>query len=245
MKTPPEPIRYLRTLFITLGLITGLQLTAISALHAETRTEYAIDIVVFEDSKARYPGSEQWAAAANTDEAAPTTEASTGKQTSLTGKLDAVLKPNIRDINPGSYDLLNSAVKRLTSSPRYHILVRKSWLQPGLDRSNAVDIDLSSTGNPAATDTTGSISGSVKIVLERYLHLYTDLVYHKPGSSEADTGISITPASTSVSPSFQTENFVIRDHRRMRSKELHYIDHPLVGILIKIVPVETNIKDSQ
>jgi hypothetical protein len=24
----------------------------------------------------------------------------------------------------------------------------------------------------------------------------------------------------------------------MRSKELHYIDHPLVGILVKIIPVE-------
>ena len=30
----------------------------------------------------------------------------------------------------------------------------------------------------------------------------------------------------------------INSHRRMRSKELHYIDHPLVGILIQINPVE-------
>jgi hypothetical protein len=236
---------YLRNLFIILGLITGIQLTAISALHAETQTEYAVDIVVFEDSEARYLGSEKWAAAANTDDAADTAEENAGKRTSLTGKSNAVQKPAIRNIDPGAYDLLNSAVKRLTSSPRYHILIRKSWLQPGLDRSNAVDIALSSSGNPGATDTTGSISGSVKIVLERYLHLYTDLVYHRSGSSEANTGISITPASASVSPSLQTEDFVIREHRRMRSKELHYIDHPLVGIMIKIVPVETNIKDSQ
>ena len=27
-------------------------------------------------------------------------------------------------------------------------------------------------------------------------------------------------------------------HRRMRSKELHYIDHPLVGLLIQINPTE-------
>lgn len=30
----------------------------------------------------------------------------------------------------------------------------------------------------------------------------------------------------------------LRQHRRMRSKELHYIDHPLMGLLIKITPYE-------
>jgi hypothetical protein len=31
---------------------------------------------------------------------------------------------------------------------------------------------------------------------------------------------------------------VMQQHRRMRSQELHYIDHPLMGLLIKIVPYE-------
>ncbi|MEE8057841.1 MAG: CsiV family protein [Pseudomonadales bacterium] len=30
----------------------------------------------------------------------------------------------------------------------------------------------------------------------------------------------------------------MRQHRRMRSNELHYIDHPLIGLLIKIIPYE-------
>jgi hypothetical protein len=30
----------------------------------------------------------------------------------------------------------------------------------------------------------------------------------------------------------------IKQRRRMRSNELHYIDHPLLGLLIKISPVE-------
>jgi len=30
----------------------------------------------------------------------------------------------------------------------------------------------------------------------------------------------------------------LRQHRRMRSNELHYIDHPLMGVLIKITPYE-------
>lgn len=33
-------------------------------------------------------------------------------------------------------------------------------------------------------------------------------------------------------------HYPIVSHRRMRSKELHYIDHPLVGILVQINPVK-------
>ena len=32
---------------------------------------------------------------------------------------------------------------------------------------------------------------------------------------------------------------VLRQHRRMRSNELHYIDHPLFGLLVRITPYET------
>lgn len=38
---------------------------------------------------------------------------------------------------------------------------------------------------------------------------------------------------------FRTERTAtLRQHRRMRSNELHYIDHPLMGLLIKIMPYE-------
>jgi hypothetical protein len=33
-------------------------------------------------------------------------------------------------------------------------------------------------------------------------------------------------------------SITLRQHRRMRSNELHYIDHPLMGLLIKITPYE-------
>lgn len=216
------------------------------AVHAETRTDYAVDIIIFEDSEGRYLNSEQWAGELDADktnaaDASDTKEATSG---SLTRNLDKLLQPEIRDIDPGKHDLLNAADKRLSNSSRYHILARKSWLQPGLDRDHAVDIKIDSPEPAAGSAPTGSINGTVKIVLERYLHLYTDLVYHKPGSM-IHTGISITPASNSVPAVSPTEDFVIKEHRRMRSKELHYIDHPLVGILIKIVPVETNIKTSR
>jgi len=230
---------HLHRLVPSFCLLTGLLLTASFQLHAETQPQYAVDVVIFEDSEARYLGSEQWApATTEPGEAAASGENMPEGVNSLTAKLDTALKPEIHDIDPGAYDLLNSVVKKLNASQRYHVLVRKTWLQPGLDRDHAVAIDLNSTADPDAPETTASISGTVKIVLERYLHMYTDLVYHKPGNGITATGDS--PATMS-----QSEDFVIKEHRRMRSKELHYIDHPLVGILIKIVPVEASNKDSR
>ena len=52
-----------------------------------------------------------------------------------------------------------------------------------------------------------SLRGVVRLSRGRYLHLDTDLTV---GGIRA------------------------RDHRRMRSRELHYIDHPRIGILIRV-----------
>jgi hypothetical protein len=75
-----------------------------------------------------------------------------------------------------------------------------------------------------------SISGEIKIILGRYLHIYTDLIYKRPNTSYAPVLAS--------SQNDQFKEFSIKSHRRMRSKELHYIDHPLVGVLVMALPVE-------
>jgi len=213
----------LQKLIISCCLLLTCQL-----LQAETKTEYAIDFVVFEDKEARYIGSELWPEADQAQDAA-----------AMTKKSYARKNTGIRAIKTTDYDLLNNEVKRLLNSSRYKVLARKSWLQPGLDNAQAVDIEI--TPN-AQSGSTGSISGSIKIVLERYLHIYTDLVYRRPAPSVATSDDAFNPG-VSQSGYRPEAAYVIREHRRMRSRELHYIDHPLVGMLIKIVPVKTEIPD--
>jgi hypothetical protein len=36
----------------------------------------------------------------------------------------------------------------------------------------------------------------------------------------------------------------MRQHRKMRSSELHYLDHPLLGLLIQITPYEPPAKEA-
>jgi len=61
------------------------------------------------------------------------------------------------------------------------------------------------------------LSGGIKVWVGRFLHF--------------DTLLSYTPNGADYSFAFQSE-------RRMRSRQLHYIDHPRVGIVTKIYPVD-------
>ena len=71
------------------------------------------------------------------------------------------------------------------------------------------------------------LEGTITIAISRYIHLYTDLVFRMPQLS-----------TESLSRDQVLADFGIKSHRRMRSRELHYVDHPLVGILIEATPIE-------
>ena len=58
----------------------------------------------------------------------------------------------------------------------------------------------------------GRLSGLIRLSQGRYLHLDTDLILRDGASSQP---------------------YRIKLHRRMRSDELHYVDHPRLGILIR------------
>lgn len=116
------------------------------------------------------------------------------------------------------------------------------------------------------------LDGNIKIVLSRFLHIYTDLlllepVDLKPEKSADDDNLKtetdlveetqdsfdametesdVTPAAYRLSPaSSDTEfttlhGFNIQNHRRMRSDETHHLDHPLIGIIVKVTPSDNN-----
>jgi len=83
----------------------------------------------------------------------------------------------------------------------------------------------------------------LKVVLARYLHFYGDLDYQRPIVNNDVTTDTIdasvdTSAQNTKADLISQQSYPMQTHRRMRSKELHYIDHPLVGILVQINPTE-------
>lgn len=85
------------------------------------------------------------------------------------------------------------------------------------------------------------LEGKITISLSRYLHASADLVLRRPRLS-ADQVLSPTSqeqylAAYTAEASI-LDNHRLRERRRMRSKNLHYLDNPEFSLLILITPYE-------
>lgn len=140
------------------------------------------------------------------------------------GKLDW------ESVRTGKYTLASAGSLRLTgaklalkkSHEELTPVIHTAWRQPVYSRNSARSFYLKS--DREITPGTPLVEGMVKISVNRYLHVDLDLLMRG------------TPAGADRLPGgFQTFRF--DEHRRMRSKELHFIDHPLMGMLILITPL--------
>jgi hypothetical protein len=102
----------------------------------------------------------------------------------------------------------------LRRSRNYQPLAHFGWTQPGYARNDAKLLTINSLV-PAGS----GIVGQVALTRGRYLHLTLDLVYDAPGAAGE-------PA----------QRFVLRQSRRMRSNERHYLDSPRFGVIAIVTP---------
>ena len=85
------------------------------------------------------------------------------------------------------------------------------------------------------------LEGKITIALSRYLHAYTDLVLRRPRlSAEA---LPSNAATERYLAAYAADTRILNNHsmkqnRRMRSRNLHYLDHPEFALLILITPYE-------
>ncbi|MBD3670395.1 MAG: hypothetical protein HUJ29_06445, partial [Gammaproteobacteria bacterium] len=71
------------------------------------------------------------------------------------------------------------------------------------------------------------IDGTIKLIRKRFLHIEVDLLYRAPYIEDA-----ANPLAREQWP----QAFRLIESRRMRSSELHYLDHPMFGVLILATP---------
>lgn len=111
---------------------------------------------------------------------------------------------------------MGGAVQRLRSSARYRPLLHVGWVQPldNADRGAAVHVFSGMTGARDDSISPSLIDGTIAVRRGRYLHADIDLVYKK------DVTARLTQS------------------RRLRSKEVHYIDHPLFGVILSVSPIQ-------
>ncbi len=83
--------------------------------------------------------------------------------------------------------------------------------------------------------------GKITIALGRYLHTYTNLILRRPRLSVDPVLSNVAQNDYLAANAADTRilnNHRIKEHRRMRSKNLHYLDHPEFAMLILITPYE-------
>lgn len=222
-----------------------LLLTSTSITHAEEGIikkplEYDVDVIIFEDANARYINSEDWALDAIVTE--PETDKPAKNHNKLT--VSEINAATYKDIKP---KILNTEYKRINNSKEYNVLFYGSWRQTGLEEKKAFVINIEELKNRHKTSSKNAIKGNFKLVLARYLHIYGEMEYQRNLDSTSTEKAIVNNESTEQALENNTlENtpYPIKIHRRMRSKELHYIDHPLVGILIKINPVKVSAEET-
>jgi hypothetical protein len=195
-----------------LGLL--LSGAALAADPADSPRQYDIELLVFQNLVAG-DGGEIWPPdVSDWYEATPVTEA---------------VPLKVQWLPESSYHL-KAERTALNRSSRYRTLAYLAWRQPVLDRADARALELPSSprGNGAWVD------GTVKVAVERYLHLYLDLQLHLPQSAVATVGSDLSGDSVEA----QLPEIRLTEQRRMRSKEVHYFDNPRFGVIALITPYE-------
>ena len=128
-------------------------------------------------------------------------------------RFDNLLKHDeFRQRSPQDLGLVDS-VRRLRRSGEYEILGHLSWQQqvPERGRPQPIYVNLND----------GQLQGELAVTLGRYLHTSARL-WFTPDNLVSDAG--------------QYAQMV--QSRRMRSATLHYFDHPLFGMIVRIDKVE-------
>jgi len=206
-------IRYLHTLLRTLVLLAGTSLAPVCLAESPAAPrEFEIELLVFQNLVTN-DGGEVWPIDYSEwfdeydDE-----QAENGPATAEISWL------------PEKAYRLTAERNALGRSSQYRPLAYFAWHQAVLDRTQAVPMKLPDKGHNSGKS---YVDGSVRVAVERYLHLYLDLQLHTPVNNEQLELLE-----------YDIPEFRLTEHRRMRSKEIHYFDNPRFGVIALITPYE-------
>ena len=121
---------------------------------------------------------------------------------------------------------LRSEARRIRRAPDLQLLWHGRWMQPTPPRDAGEPL-LLQLG--ARSDGLHALEGTLQITLGRYLHFQAELwrPAWRPSASEPDERDAQEPFPY----------VTLNQSRAMRSGELHYLDHPEIGVLVRIDPV--------
>lgn len=241
-----------------------LSLLAAPGIQADEVPWYEFEIVIFENLNRDTMSTEVWPA----DPGLPVLtnavpiEDPPIQAVSTTGKAPLIpfMAIPTRDMQ------LQKIADQLKRSKTRRVLIHRGWLQPVYAKEKTIPVYLKggeeypapvvpvtenipsefNASNPVPAGTLPTyampsepvmlpqLEGTLSVSVGRYLHVWTDLVFRR--QEEAP----VLNADGSTQAQLRSYRFI--DHRRMRSKEIHYIDNPAFGIIILATPYDDKAK---
>lgn len=144
---------------------------------------------------------------------------------------------------------------RINKRSNMNVIWHQAWIEPVQPEGSAIQhpIDVRLKDKMDI-----QLRGTINLHLSRYLHINTDLnVQHYELSEPNELAALSLPATENAKTDYRADllseqdislgeqqqtplrSAHIKQSRRMRSKELHYVDHPMLGLVVKVIPIET------
>ncbi|MDN5871915.1 MAG: peptidoglycan binding protein CsiV [Nitrococcus sp.] len=221
-----------------LTAVLGLILTAL-ALPAMAQSGYAVEVVIFRHWEAPGEDAEFWSRAPP-----PISRSATQRWVTLGPVARGSDAPPFSRL-PSSRLQLAGIRERLDESNDYVVLLHVGWRQADLDPASTPAVVLPLNWTPPAlstlTDSAGAPSrgqnpfdylpsdtrlwGTLRLLQRRYLDFRVDLRFSRKGIGAAymDKKLTVYPMTQS---------------RHMRVDEIHYLDHPVLGVLVEVRQLE-------
>lgn len=230
-------------------MLAGLWVFALPALASadEAPQVYQVELIVFSHITAKALNAEHWPIV-------PEAKPDLSNVTQLTlpadqAELDQEKATPFYVLLPEADFRMKREEKALERDSRYQPVLHIAWRQPITSKQASQPVHIyggasydnkasvltlnKNATEPYETQQNWQVNGTFEISVQRYLTAAFDLQFAVP----RDEILSLSDNDNFAGGDSSLVYFNLKQDRRMRSKELNYIDYPLYGALIKVIPV--------
>ena len=135
---------------------------------------------------------------------------------------------------------LNNDVAKMTTEKGYDVLAHFGWQQPTLPKDQAEPVLIDQSVQQSRMESS-ILFGTIRFYQERFAHIEVDIELDRQIPERIRDDFA---RHQQIDADWMTEGwrFQLKESRRIRPGELHYLDHPIFGVLVKFERVESKPK---
>ena len=128
-------------------------------------------------------------------------------------KLESAVTPEAAVSEPYLHPAITGLLEQDGS---YRVLAHQHWQQT-IDAKTVAKPVRVAAANPA------ELEGTVRFYMSRHLHLDVNLLFRQAAAGSDPGGSRV---------------YRLSEQRKLKSQETHYFDHPKLGVLVRVMPLE-------